>query len=139
MTSAVTRYAPIEVELQAMVYATRKYHIFLADTTFELFTDHRPLINISNKRKLNDVSNSRILRSFLKLMDYNFTVEYIPGSHNKAVHSFFCATWWIAQMKAAKHMLKCKPFSFECAAYHRLKGLISPFDLNVSEPQPKMT
>ena len=84
LTSAETRYAPTKLELQA----TRKCHIFLAGTTFKLFTDHRPLVNICNKRKLDDVSNSRILRSLLKLMDYNFTVEYIPGSHNKAADSF---------------------------------------------------
>ena len=88
LTSAETRYAPIELELQAIVYATRKCHTFLAGTTFKLFTNHGPLVNICNKRKLDDVSNSRILRSLLKLMDYNFTVEYIPGSHNKAADSF---------------------------------------------------
>ena len=88
LTSAETRYAPIELQLQAIVYATRKCHTFLAGTTFKLFTDHRSLVNICNKRKLSDVSNSRILRSLLKLMDYNFTVEYIPGSHNKAANSF---------------------------------------------------
>ena len=38
-TSAETRYAPIELELQAIVYATRKCHTFLADTAFKLFTD----------------------------------------------------------------------------------------------------
>ena len=36
LTSAKTKYAPIELELQPIVYATRKYHTFLASTTFKL-------------------------------------------------------------------------------------------------------
>ena len=39
-------------------------------------------------------------------------------------------------MKATKHILKYKPFSFKCAAYHRLKRPIAPFNSNVSETQP---
>ena len=88
LTPAETRYAPIELELQAIVYATKKCHNFLAGTAFNLFTDHRPLVSICNKRRLDDIGNSRILRSLLKLMDYNFTVNYIPGSQNKVADSF---------------------------------------------------
>ena len=88
LTPAETRYAPIELELQAIVYATKKCHNFLAGTKFNLFTDHRPLVSICNKRRLDNINNSRILRSLLKLMDYNFTVNYIPSSQNKVADSF---------------------------------------------------
>ena len=88
LTPAETRYAPIELELQAIVYATKKCHNFLAGTKFNLFTDHRPLVSICNKRRLDNINNSRILRSLLKLMDYNFTVNYIPGPQNKVADSF---------------------------------------------------
>ena len=33
-------------------------------------------------------------------------------------------------MKATKHRVKCKPFSFKCVAYHKLKRPIAPFDSN---------
>ena len=88
LTPAETRYAPIEFELQAIVYATKECHNFLAGTKFNLFTDHRPLVSICNKRRLDNINNSRILRSLLKLMDYNFTVNYIPGSQNKVADLF---------------------------------------------------
>ena len=61
---------------------------FSAGTKFNLFTDHRPLISICNKRRMDNINNSRILRSLLKLMDYNFTVNYIPGFQNKVADSF---------------------------------------------------
>ena len=70
-------------------------------------------------------------------MDYKFTVEYIPESHNKAADSLSRHPV-DSQMKATKHMVKYKLFSFECATYHRLKRPIAPFDSNVSETQPKM-
>ena len=46
------------------------------------------ILKTRHKRKLNDASNSRILRSLLKLMGYNFTVAYIPGSHSEASDFF---------------------------------------------------
>ena len=88
VTPTETRYAPIELELQAIVYTMKKCHTFLAGTKFNLFTDHRPLVSICNKQRLNNINNSRILRSLLKLIDYNFTVNYIPGSQNKVADSF---------------------------------------------------
>ena len=138
LTSAETKYAPIELELQAIAYATRKCHTFQAGTTFKLFTDHRPLISIRNKRKLDDVSNSRILRSVLKIWTtillWNTSLARIIKRRTP-----FHAIRLIAQMKATKHMVNCKPFSFKCAANHRLKRPIAPFDSNASETQPKMT
>ena len=88
LTPAEIRYASIELELKVIAYATKKCHNFLAGTKFNLFTDHRPLVSICNKRSLDNINNSRILRSLLKLMDYNFTVNYIPGSQNKVADSF---------------------------------------------------
>ena len=89
LTPSETRYACIELELQAIVYATKICRNFLAGTKFNLFTDHRPLVSICNKRRLDNINNSRILRSLLKSMDYNFTVNYIPGSQKKVANSFF--------------------------------------------------
>ena len=40
---AETRYAPTELELQAIVYVTSKCNTILAGHDFVTFTDHRPL------------------------------------------------------------------------------------------------
>ena len=79
---AETRYALIELELQAIVYATSKCNMFLAGHNFVIFTDHLPLTTICNKRRLDEVANTRILQSLVKLLDYNFAVEYLPGLKN---------------------------------------------------------
>ena len=76
---AETRYAPIELELQAIVYATSKCNMCLGGHNFVIFTDHRPLTTICYKRRFHD----RILRSLVKLMDYNCIVEYLPGVENR--------------------------------------------------------
>ena len=55
----------------------------VAPHDFMTFTDHRPLTTICNKRRLDDVKNTCILQSLVKLMDYNFTVEYLPGVENR--------------------------------------------------------
>ena len=47
------------------------------------YTDHQPLINIWNKKRLNEMFNGRILQCLMKLMDYDFQMEWIPGVENK--------------------------------------------------------
>ena len=59
--------------------------MFLAGHNFVIFTDHHPLTTICNKRRLDEVANTRILRSLVKLMDCNFTVENLPGVKNRIV------------------------------------------------------
>ena len=60
--------------------------LLLAGNAFVIFTDHCPLVTICNKRRLDEVENTRILRSLIKLMDNNqFTVEYIPDTQIKIV------------------------------------------------------
>ena len=59
--------------------------LLLAGNAFVIFTDHRPLVTICNKHRLDEVANTRILRSLIKLMDYQFTVKYIPDTQIKIV------------------------------------------------------
>ena len=130
LTPAETRYAPIELELQAIVYATKKCHNFLAGTKFNLFTDHRPLVNICNKRRLDKINNSRILQSLLKLMDYNFTVNYIPGSQNKVADSqaFFLRICCLSQAEMADcsfQLEKLKQIADNDMEYQFLKAQIN--------------
>ena len=83
LTDPEYRYAPIELELTGLVYAVSKARTFLAGVRhFTIFTDHKPLVMILNKRRLDEINNQRIVRLVLRLMDYNFTVEYLKGSEN---------------------------------------------------------
>lgn len=88
LTSAEYRYAPIEAELNALTWALRKAQKFLLGATkFIVFTDHRPLVSLVNKRRLDEVANSRLLRNLIKCQDYNLHVEYVKGAHNAAADS----------------------------------------------------
>ena len=75
---AETRYSTIEREGLAIVWAVTKFSKYLLGAPFTLMIDHAPLAFI-NDRKL---SNGRITRWSLLLMDYQFTVKTIPGKLN---------------------------------------------------------
>ena len=85
LIDAETRYAPIESELTALAWSLRKARKFLLGVPrFTVYTDHRPLVSLVNKRRLDEVSNTRLLRNLLKCADFNMEVVYIPGSTNVA-------------------------------------------------------
>ena len=82
LMDAETRYAPIELELTGLAWAIRKCRKFLTDVKFKVYTDHRPLVSICNKRRLDEVENRRLLNCLLKIVDFNFEVVWVPGSTN---------------------------------------------------------
>ena len=85
LVEAETRYAPIESELTAMAWSLRKARRFLLGVPkFKVFTDHRPLVSLVNKRRFDEVTNTRLLRNLLKCADFNMEVVYIKGSTNVA-------------------------------------------------------
>ena len=74
LTDAETRYATIELELLAAVWAMSKCKYYLIGLQhFELVTDHRPLIPILNHYSLDAIENPRLQRLKEKLSAYLFT------------------------------------------------------------------
>ena len=83
LTDAETRYAVIELELLALVWATKKLHVYLFGLeNYEVLLDHAPLIPILNKYSLNAIENPRLLRLREKIQAYNFTAFHIKGKDN---------------------------------------------------------
>ena len=83
LTSAESNYAVIELECLAIYFGIKKcYHYLIGLNNFKVITDHRPLVGIFGK-KLEEIENSRLLRIRLKLLDYNFELQYIPGKLNQ--------------------------------------------------------
>lgn len=75
-----SRYAIIELELLAIVWATTKCrHYLLGQPNYTLYTDHKPLIPILNQYTLDQIDNSRLQRLREKLMPYTFTTTWKPG------------------------------------------------------------
>lgn len=71
------KYAQIEKELLAIVFAAEKFHQFIYGQKVTINTDHKPLVSIF-KKDINKVS-ARLQRMLLKLLKYDLTVEYVPG------------------------------------------------------------
>ena len=74
-------YSNIEKEALAIVWTTNRARQFLIGKKFLLRSDHRPLEFMFNPRKeLPKVTTSRILRWAIRLMAFDFDIEYVKGS-----------------------------------------------------------
>ena len=78
LTDAETRYAPIEAEMVAAVFACRTFHQYIYHRSAIVETDHKPLQAIS-KKTLSQVP-LRLQRMILNLRGYDVEVRYIPGN-----------------------------------------------------------
>ena len=75
-----SRYATIELEMLAIVYALRKCSLYLKGLKeFQVITDHKPLLTILNKKGIDEIENPRIQRYKESLQSYNFKTEWRQG------------------------------------------------------------
>lgn len=80
LTDAETRYATIELEMLATVWAMHKCGYYLKGLQmFDHVTDHRPLIPILNNYTLDAVENPRLQRLKEKLSPFIFTARWRAG------------------------------------------------------------
>ena len=81
--AAETRYAPIEGELLAVVYALHQTRYYIQGCSdLVVATDHKPLVGILNDRPLTEISNRRLLNLKEKTLPYQFEVIHISGKKN---------------------------------------------------------
>ena len=76
-----TRYSMIELEALAIKYAVRKCHLYLYGLrTFDVITDHRPLLPIFNSYHLSQVENAKIqgIKAGLQ-SQYQFVLKWRAG------------------------------------------------------------
>ena len=74
------RYAVIEKEALATTWASERFSDYVLGIPFTLETDHKPLTVLLNSSELSKMP-PRILRFRLRLMRYNYQVQYVPGKH----------------------------------------------------------
>ena len=72
------RWATIEKEAYAVVYALQKLRPYLFGAEFVVFTDHKPLLCLFSK----SLNNTKIQRWAILLAEYGATIRYRPGSSN---------------------------------------------------------
>ncbi|XP_037804919.1 uncharacterized protein LOC119599258 [Penaeus monodon] len=80
LTDTETRYATIELEMQAVVWAISKCKFYLRGLQhFSLMTDHHPLVPILNHYSLDAIENPRLQRMKDKIAPYIFTAMWRAG------------------------------------------------------------
>lgn len=80
LTDTQQRYAQIEKEMLAIVFACEKFHQYIYGKRYIVIeTDHKPLESIF-KKPLNSVP-ARLQRMMLKLQGYDLKITYKPGKY----------------------------------------------------------
>ncbi len=77
LTNPETRYAQIEKELLAVVFAFTRFHQYVYGKEVTVESDHKPLESITKKPL--SAAPPRLQRMLLQLQRYTFTLVYKPG------------------------------------------------------------
>ena len=72
------RWATIEKEAYAVVYALQKLRPYLLGAEFVVYTDHKPLKSLFTR----EMNNTKIQRWSVLLAEYGATIEYRKGKNN---------------------------------------------------------
>ena len=79
MTQTETRYAQIEKELLAVVFACSRFNDYIYGKPITIETDHQPLVTIIRKPIF--TAPARLQRMMLQLQKYNIDQVYKKGKH----------------------------------------------------------
>ena len=125
LTSTEQRYSQIEKEALSIVFGVKKFHQYLAGRSFELITDHQPLLTIFNPTKGIPISTAnRLQRWAIYLMGYNYNIRY-KNTHAHANADVLSRL----PMKSDKSFIDDD--TMEISFIHR--QLIEQFPLNANE------
>ena len=82
-SGAESRYAPVEGEGQAIVWALNNTrHYTLGNPKLVIATDHKPLVKVFGDRDLGDIVNPRLARLKEATLRWEFKVVHVPGVKN---------------------------------------------------------
>ena len=86
LTKSEVNYAPIELETLAVVFACKRFNVYLYGRRFTVKSDHQPLKSIFSSVLAN--VPPRLQRFLLSVQKYDFEVEYVKGVENVVADAF---------------------------------------------------
>ena len=78
LSGAQLRWATIEKEAYAIIYALKKFHAYLWGSQFEIHTDHKPLRSLFKS----EIKSSKLARWSIQIQEYQAPILYHPGKLN---------------------------------------------------------
>ena len=83
LSSSQRNYAQLEREAYAIVFAVKRFHMYLFGRPFVLVTDHQPLCKILGpKEAVPPLAAARLQRWALILGGYEYKLEHVAGKRN---------------------------------------------------------
>jgi len=70
--------ATIEKELLTIVWATKYFRSYLFGKSFEIFSNHKPLVWLNNIKE----PNMKLQGWKIKLNEYDYQIKYLSGKEN---------------------------------------------------------
>ena len=85
LSSAESRYAPIEGEALAVAWGLEQTRYFTQGCDdLRVVTDHKPLVKIFGDRTLDEITNTRLFRLKQRTLPWKFSIFHLPGKTNLA-------------------------------------------------------
>lgn len=78
LSKAERRYHVTDLEALAVVFAVRRFHMFIYGLPTVVLTDHQPLTALFSRSNV----SARVLRWSLELQRYNLEIRYVKGKTN---------------------------------------------------------
>ena len=83
LSSSQRNYAQLEREAYAIIFAVKRFHMYLFGRSFVLVTDHQPLCKILGpKEAVPPLAAARLQRWALILGAYDYKLEHVSGKRN---------------------------------------------------------
>ena len=79
LSDVESRYSQTEREMLAVVWGAEHFHLYLYRATFDILTDHKPLLGIFKNHR---PASACIERWRIRLMPYSLDLKYRPGKND---------------------------------------------------------
>lgn len=117
-----SKWSTPEKECYAIYYSLVKFEYLLRDINFCIRTDHK------NLTYLNNSANEKVNRWKLKIQNYSFDIEYIPGEDNVIADAFsrlisFKENYVVSNLTEEEHLNILEEFKLDTETYTKISAV----------------